>query len=351
MKFIKQSWVGLAIACLIPLTGCTSTNEVENESSSTTNNNQLEAIKTKGTLNCGVNGQLPGFSYIDEQSRYSGMDADFCRAVAAALFDDPEAVKFRDLSAQERFPAIQSGEVDLLSRNTTWTISRDTSVGMEFAPTLFYDGQGMIVSAASGVRSLEGLAGKSICVQSGTTTELNLADQMRQRGIDYTPVVFDDADAMYAAYEQARCEGATSDRSQLIVRRAVMADPESHILLEEVLSKEPLAPAVASGDAAWFDAVKWTAFALIQAEEFGINSENLDEFLASEDPSIRRFLGVEGNLGEEMGLPNDFAARIIRHVGNYAEVYDRNLGEPFALERGLNALWTDGGLLYSPPFR
>ena len=311
----------------------------------------LNVVEDRGSLICGVNGQLPGFSFVDETGEYSGMDVDICRAVAAALFDDPSQVEYRNLSAQERFTAVQAGEVDLLSRNTTWTISRDTSVGLDFAPTTFYDGQGIMVSNTSGVQDIAGLEGQSICVQAGTTTELNLADQMRKRGINYNSVVFDDEDALYAAYQQGRCQAATSDRSQLIARRSNLPNPDDHTILDTVLSKEPLGPSTADGDDQWGDAVKWITYALIEAEELGINSENIDSFQDSEDPNVRRFLGLEGNLGEDMGLPNDFAARVVRHVGNYGEIYQRNIGEPFDLARGDNELWENGGLMYSPPFR
>ena len=353
--FEKKKWSSLLVAGIIfvSLNSCGdggdgTTNNVANNSGTTS---LLDRIISRGNVVCGVNGQLPGFSFVDENGEYSGMDAEFCRAVASALFDDPAKVEFRELSAQERFTAVQSGEVDLVSRNTTWTISRDTSVGMEFAPTIFYDGQGIMVKKDSQIKDLQGLANKSICVLSGTTNEQNLADQMRKRGINYDPVVFDDVDAVYAAYEQERCAGVTSDRSQLTARRAILANPEEHEVSSLVLSKEPLGPMVANGDAKWFDAVKWITFTLIQAEEFEINSQNISSFEKTEDPQIRRFLGQEGNLGEDMGLPNDFAARIVKHVGNYGEVYDRNIGQPFGLERGPNELWTKGGLLYSPPFR
>ena len=329
------------------------------ESQSNTNNSEaqsaasgrLSTVKSRGSLVCGVNGQLPGFSFVNENGEYSGMDVDICRAVAAALFNDPTKVEFRDLSAQERFTAVQSGEVDLLSRNTTWTLSRDTSVGMEFAPTTFYDGQGLMVTKVSGVKELKDLEGKSVCVLSGTTNEQNLADRMRKLEVNYTPVVFEDVDALYAAYEQGRCEAVTSDRSQLTARRAILAKPDEHEVLEVVLSKEPLGPLVANGDSQWFDVIKWVTYALIQAEELEINSSNLSNLAQTTDPQIKRFLGQEGNLGEDMGLPNDFAARVVEHVGNYGEVYERNIGEPFSLDRGLNDLWTNGGLLYSPPFR
>ena len=312
---------------------------------------RLDTVLERGNLICGVNGQLPGFSFVDENGEYSGLDVDICRAIAAALFDDPSQVEYRDLSAQERFTAVQSGEVDILSRNTTWTLNRDTAVGMEFAPTTFYDGQGIMAKNASGVQSLEDLNGKSICILSGTTTEQNLADRMRKLGVNYDGVVFEDTDAVYAAYEQGRCEAVTADRSQLVARKAVLANPDDHTLLDDVFSKEPLGPLVANGDSEWSDAVKWITYSLIQAEEFGLNSQNVADFSETEDPQISRFLGQEGSLGEDVGLPNDFAARVVSNVGNYGEIYERNIGEPFGLERGQNQLWTEGGLLYSPPFR
>ncbi|WP_052055222.1 amino acid ABC transporter substrate-binding protein [Myxosarcina sp. GI1] len=349
----KTSSFLLAGALLFTLGACGGEENTANngEGEAAGGNSILSTVSGRGNLVCGVNGQLPGFSFVNENGEYSGLDVDLCRAVAAALFDDPTMVEFRDLSAQERFTAVQSGEVDLLSRNTTWTLSRDTSVGMEFAPTTFYDGQGLLVSQGSGVRELADLEGKSVCVLSGTTNEQNLADRMRKLGVNYTPVVFEDVDALYAAYEQGRCGVATSDRSQLTARRAILANPDEHEVLGVVLSKEPLGPLVADGDARWFDAVKWITYAMIEAEELGINSQNINDYAETEDPEIRRFLGQEGNLGEDMGLPNDFAARVVRHVGNYGEVYDRNIGQPFELERGLNDLWTNGGLMYSPPFR
>ncbi|MGK7947068.1 MAG: amino acid ABC transporter substrate-binding protein [Microcystaceae cyanobacterium] len=321
-------------------------------SSTQTANNRLETVKSRGTLICGINGEVPGFSFVDEEGQYSGLDVDICRAIAAALFDDPNQVEFRKLSAQERFTAVQTGEVDVLNRNTTWTISRDTSVGMEFAPTVFYDGQGVMATKASGITKLEDLAGKSICVLSGTTTEQNLADQMRKRNIqDYEPVVSDDVDALYVAYQEGRCEGVTSDRSQLLARRSILPNADGHIILPEVLSKEPLGPVTANGDSNWSDAVRWITYSLMEAEELGINSQNIGNFDTSDDPKVRRFLGIDGKLGEDMGLPNDFATRVVKHVGNYKEVYNRNIGEPFQLDPGPNQLWIDGGLLYSPPFR
>lgn len=241
----------------------------------------------------------------------------------------------------------------MLSRNTTWTISRDTSVGLEFAPTTFFDGQGMMVRADSGIDSLDDFAGKAICVETGTTTELNLTDQMRQLNVDFEPVVFQDADAAYAAYDEGRCEGMTSDRSQLIARRSTLPTPDDHILLDLTMSKEPLGPVTVNNDSAWFDVVKWVTYGLFQAEEFDITSESVASFEGTENPDIARFLGQEGTLGTDMGLPNDFMVQVITQVGNYGEIFERNLGadSQFKLERGQNALWTDGGLLYAPPFR
>lgn len=351
----KFSLILLALVLMSIGSGCSSGNDTAQNNASgeqaSSATGRLATVKDRGNLVCGVNGQLPGFSFVDENGEYSGMDVDLCRAVASALFDDPSQVEFRDLGAQERFVAVQSGEVDLLSRNTTWTLSRDTSVGMEFAPTTFYDGQGLLARQVSNIQGIEDLDGKSVCVLSGTTNEQNLADRMRKLGLDYSPVVFEDVDLLYAAYEQGRCEAATSDRSQLTARRAVLAQPDEHQVLDVVLSKEPLGPLTANGDSQWFDVVKWVTYAMIQAEELGINSQNVDSFANTEDPEIRRFLGLEGSLGQDMGLPNDFARRIVKNVGNYGEVYQRNIGDPFDLERGLNALWTDGGLMYSPPFR
>lgn len=314
---------------------------------------RLAAILGRGNLVCGVSGELPGFSFVGQDGNYSGLDVDVCRAIAAALFDNPNAVEFRNLNAKERFTAVQTGEVDILSRNTTYTLSRDTSVGLDFAPTVFYDGQGIMVRGASKIKTLADLKGKSICLQTGTTTEQNLTDQMRKQGIPYTPVVFEDINTTFATYAQGRCDGVTADRSQLISRRTTLPKPADHVILPTLLSKEPLAPAVASGDAAWSDVVRWVVYALIEAEELGITAKMVPQQLSSTDPTVKRFLGTEGDLGQGMGLTNDFAARAIKHVGNYGEIYDRNLGPktPLNLPRGPNRLWTKGGLLFSPPFR
>lgn len=315
---------------------------------------RLQTILDRGSLICGVNATLPGFGIVDESGAYAGFDVDFCRAIAAALFDDPEAVEFRPLNAQERFTALQTGEVDVLIRNTTYTISRDSDVGLDFAPITFYDGQGMMVRADSGITSLEDMDGATICVQTGTTTELNLADVFRGLGIEYTPVVFAEADPTREAYDAEQCDGFTTDKSGLVASQTQLTNPEDHIILDATMSKEPLGPSVLQGDAEWADVVRWVVYATFQAEEFGITSENMEaDFMASENPDIRRFLGTEGELGAALGLENDFVQRVIRGVGNYAEIYDRNLGPetPFNLPRGLNTLYTEGGLLYSPPFR
>lgn len=310
-------------------------------------------IKTRGKLICGVSGNLPGFSFVDKSGKYSGLDVDVCRAVAVAVFDNPDAVEFRNLNAKERFTAVQAGEVDLLSRNTTVTLSRQTSNGMDFAPITFYDGQGIMVKKASGIKSLKDFQGKSVCVQTGTTTEQNLSDTMRKNNVKYTPIVFEEVNPTFEAYAQGRCQGVTSDRSQLVSRRSVLPDANNHILLTETMSKEPFAPAVAKGNPQWADIVRWTVYALMEAEEQGIDSKNVDQKLTSTDPVTKRFLGTEGELGKSLGLTNDFAVHVIKKVGNYGEIYNRNLGPdtPFKLERAQNNLWNKGGLMYSPPFR
>ncbi|HEX5808568.1 MAG TPA: amino acid ABC transporter substrate-binding protein [Anaerolineales bacterium] len=315
---------------------------------------RLQAILDRGQVICGVHGTFQGFGFVDSAGEWTGFDVDFCRAWAAALFNDANAVEFRGLSAQERFTALQSGEVDVLARNSTWTYTRDAELGLTFGPVTFYDGQALMArrdivdDPAAGLPALEGA---NVCVQSGTTTELNLADQFRAAGVNYTPVVFEDQNVAFQAYDEGRCDAITSDRSQLATQgQAVLQNFDDHIILDVVMSKEPLAPAVAQGDEKWGDVVHWVVYGLIQAEELGITSENVDEFLTSEDPVVRRLLGVEGELGSKLGLSNDFVYRAIKLVGNYGEIYERNLG-PFSLARGQNELWTNGGLLYAPPMR
>ena len=321
---------------------------------------KMATIKGRGSLVCGVDGKLPGFSFIGSDGKYSGLDVDVCQAVAAALLSDPTKVEYRDLNSSERFAALASGEVDLLSRNTTYTLSRDAAGGnsLSFGPTTFYDGQGVMTLKSSGVRSLKDLAGKPICVESGTTTELNLADRMRQINATYTPLKFQTGDQTYAAYLGGRCVAVTSDRSQLAAKRTSFPRPDDHILLPDVLSKEPLTPASVNADPAWADVIRWTVYALMQAEEFGITKANIDSKLSeakanSNLAELRRFLGVEGDFGKQLGLPADFVVSVIRAVGNYGEIFDRNVGPASALklDRGLNRQWSNGGLIYSPPFR
>jgi general L-amino acid transport system substrate-binding protein len=314
----------------------------------------LQAVMERGRLLCGGNAAVPGFGYLDPATQqFAGFDIDFCKAIAAALFDDPSQMEVIPTTGTTRFPALQSGEVDVLIRNTTWTISRDTSLGLDFLATTFYDGQGMMVRKDSGIARLEDLAGGTVCVQQGTTTEKNLADVMRALNVDYEPLVLADAQATREAYDQGRCDGFTTDKSGLVSQQILLQEPEAHIILEETMSKEPLGPSVRHGDNNWGDVVRWVVYCTIQAEELGITSGNVDEMLGSDDPVVLNTLGVEGDLGLALGLSADFCARVIRHVGNYAEIYERNLGPdtPFDLPRGLNTQWTEGGLLYAPPFR
>jgi general L-amino acid transport system substrate-binding protein len=317
---------------------------------------RLADVQARGQLICGVNGALPGFSFLDEATgENTGFDADFCRAIAAAVLNDPEAVEFRSVTTDQRGPLLQSGDIDVLIRNTTWTVSRDTSWGL-FAPTTFYDGQAIMVnSTLTDATTIDDLAGATVCVQSGTTTELNLTDRL---GDSITPQVFPEIDPTYAAYEEGRCDAVTSDRSQLVARRTAFENPDDHLILEEVMSKEPLGPVVPLGDDQWFNIVKWTVYATIEAEEQGITSDNVVDMVeTSDDPVVQRLLGVTPEGAEPfesgLGLEPDWAVNVISAVGNYGEIYERNLGAgtPFELERGLNSLWTDGGLLYAPPFR
>ncbi len=315
---------------------------------------RLATVQERGTLICGVHGSLPGFGVPDAAGEWTGFDVDFCRAVAAAVLGDATAVEYRPLSAQERFTAVQTGEVDVLFRNSTWTLTRDSSeVGMEFMPVNFYDGQGMMVRADLGIESLEDMDGATVCVQSGTTTELNLADVFRSLGVEFEPVVFEEADATRDAYDEGRCDGVTTDKSQLVSYLTQLSVPEDHVILDVTLSKEPLAGAVAQGDPEWADVVRWTIFGLMNAEEYGVTSANTEEMKESDDPNIRRLLGVEGDMGLKLGLENAFIENALLAVGNYGEMYDRNLGPdtPFNLPRGQNALYTEGGLIYAPPIR
>ncbi|HUG47163.1 MAG TPA: amino acid ABC transporter substrate-binding protein [Candidatus Limnocylindria bacterium] len=314
----------------------------------------LAEVRSRGELICGVNSNLPGFGFPEEGTgRWLGFDADYCRAVAAAVLGNPEAVQFRPLSTDDRSIALQTREIDVLIRNTTWTLSRDTEWGL-FAPTTFYDGQGMMVRADSGVQELTDLQGATICVQSGTTTELTLPDQMNALGVDFTPGVYGTIDETYQVYESGACDAVTSDRSQLVARRTLFANPDEHVLLDEVMSKEPLGPSVPFGDAQWFNIVKWVVFATIQAEEVGVDSTNVAQMRdTSTDVVVLRLLGAQDELGAKLGLDNDWVVNVITGVGNYGEIYNRHLGPdtPFNLPRGPNELWTEGGLLYAPPLR
>lgn len=314
----------------------------------------LATVQERGVLKCVGNPNLIGFGYLDPDSgEFSGFDVDFCKALAAAVLGDAAAYEILPADATQRFPLLQSGEGDVLVRNTTWTISRDTSLGFNFAPTTFYDGQGMMVRTDSGIESLEDMEGATVCVQQGTTTEKNLADVMRGLGVDYEPVVFQDSVDTRQAYDEGRCDGFTTDKSGLLSERTQMENPDDHVILDETMSKEPLGPAVRHGDDQWFDIVKWVTFGVIAAEEYGITSENVEEMAeTSEDPVIRNLLGAEGDLGVGLGLENDFMVQVIKQVGNYGEIYDRHLG-PDALNvpRGYNAQYIDGGLQYAPPFR
>jgi len=314
----------------------------------------LKNVQARGKLVCGVNSQVPGFGYVDAAGDYSGFDVDYCHALAAAIFGDADAVEFRPVTASERFTALQSGEIDILSRNTTWSLARDTELGGNFIHTTFYDGQGMMVPTESGITDLAGLDGGTICVQTGTTTELNLADVMGAAGISYTPAVYENADATFAAYSEGRCDAVTTDKSGLVSRRTVLADPAAHVILDVTMSKEPLGPMVRHGDDQWFDIAQWTIFAMFIGEEYGIDSTNVDSVKSSATaPETLRFLGVEGDMGAKLGLSNDWGYNIIKLVGNYEEVYNRNLGPetPTYIPRGLNNLYTNGGLLYAPPVR
>jgi general L-amino acid transport system substrate-binding protein len=314
----------------------------------------LATIQERGHLVCGVNAQLPGFGYVDSEGNYAGFDVDFCKALAAAIFGDTDSVEYRPLTATERFTALQTGEIDILIRNTTWTLSRDTDLGGNFSPTTFFDGQGMMVRRDSEITRLEDMQGTFVCVQAGTTTELNLADQMAARGVEYSPVVFETTDQTFAAYEEGRCDGVTSDKSQLVARQTVLSEPDQHTILDVTMSKEPLGPMVRHGDDQWYDVVKWSVYVTFEAEEAGVTSANVDEIRGStENPNIMKLLGLEGDFGAKLGLSNDWSYNIIKLVGNYGEIYDRNLGPgtPYNLPRGFNALYTDGGLLYAMPIR
>jgi general L-amino acid transport system substrate-binding protein len=313
----------------------------------------LKTVKDRGMLNCGANGTLAGFGLPDAQGNWTGLDVDFCRAVAAAIFNDANKVKFVALTAKDRFTALQSGDVDLLARNTTWTSSRDTSLGLNFTGINYYDGQGFMVRKALKVNSALELNDAAVCVQQGTTTELNLSDYFRANKMKLKTVTFASADEAIKAYDSGRCDAFTTDASGLYAERLRLAKSDDHIVLPEIISKEPLGPSVRHGDDQWFDIVKWTHYAMLTAEELGVTKATVDEAMKSTNPDIKRLLGTEGKFGEAFGLTDDWAYRIVKLVGNYGEVFERNVGQgsPLKIARGLNALWNKGGLQFAPPVR
>jgi general L-amino acid transport system substrate-binding protein len=313
----------------------------------------LKTVKDRGSLVCGVSQGLPGFSSPDDRGNWTGLDVDLCRAIAAAIFNDPSKVKFSPLSAKDRFTALQTGEIDVLSRNSTWTMLRDTQLGLNFAGVNYYDGQGFMVRKALKVNSALELNGATVCTQTGTTTELNVADYFRGNKMKYEVVAFSTADETVKAYDAGRCDVFTSDVSQLYSLRLKLSKPDDQMILPEVISKEPLGPVVRQGDDQWFNIVKWTLFTMINAEELGVTQKTVGEAMKSDRPDVRRLVGVDGNFGEQIGLTKDWAARIISHVGNYGESFERNVGSSSKLniDRGLNRLWSKGGIQYAPPIR
>jgi len=314
----------------------------------------LDKIKQAGSVTCGVPTGVPGFAQPDSQGKYTGFDVDICRALSAAIFGEPDKLKYVPLTAQQRFTALQSGEVDILSNNTTWTLQRDTDLGFNFGPVVFYDGQGFMVPKKLNVKTGKELNGATICVQPGTTTELNLADYFRANKMEFKPVVIEKIDEIYAAFFSGRCDVMTGDASALAAQRVGRAsNPDDYVVMPERISKEPLAPVMRHGDEQWHDIVDWVVYALIQGEESGINKANVDDMLKSDDPAIKRMLGATPGMGKALGLDEKWAYSAVKAVGNYGEMFDRNVGKnsPLKLERGLNDLWTRGGLMYAMPVR
>ncbi|MBC7661009.1 MAG: amino acid ABC transporter substrate-binding protein [Chitinophagaceae bacterium] len=313
----------------------------------------VDSVKKRGYLKCGVSQGLPGFSTADKEGHWMGIDVDLCRAIAAAVLGDQSKVKYTPLTAKERFTALQSGEIDVLSRNTSYTLQRDASMGIDFAGVIYYDGQGFMVHKKLGVTSAGQLINASICINLGTTTELNVADYFRTNNVKYKLVTFEKNDEVVAAYDAGRCDAMSSDQSGLYADRTKLKNPSDHIVLPEKISKEPLGPAVRHGDNRWGDIVRWTLYTMLEGEELGVGAVNMNEMLKSDKPAIRRIVGLEGELGKNLGLDPDFARRILAQVGNYGEVFERNLGQssPLKIERGMNALWNKGGLHYAMPFR
>ncbi|MBP8237777.1 MAG: amino acid ABC transporter substrate-binding protein [Pseudomonas sp.] len=342
MKMVKSTLAVLTTAAVLGVSGFA-------QAGST-----LDAVQKKGFVQCGISDGLPGFSYADAKGNYLGLDVDVCRAVAAAVFGDASKVKFSPLTAKERFTALQSGEVDILSRNSTWTSSRDAAMGISFTGVTYYDGQGFLVNKKLGVTSAKELDGATVCIQAGTTTELNLSDYFRANGLKYTPITYDTSDESAKSVEAGRCDVLTSDQSQLYAQRIKLAAPNDYVVLPEVISKEPLGPAVRQGDDEWFKIVRWTLFAMLNAEELGVDSQNVVETAkTTKNPDIARLLGSEGEFGKDLKLPKDWAVQIIKQVGNYAETFNRNVGagSELKIDRGLNAQWNKGGLQYAPPVR
>ena len=313
----------------------------------------LETVRKRGQVLCGVSQGLPGFSNPDKKGRWTGIDVDLCRAVAAAVLGNAQKVKFVPTSSKERFTALQSGEIDILSRNTTWSMQRDTALGFDFIGVNYYDGQGFLVRKNANVKSALELDGASVCVNTGTTSELNLADYFRAHDMKYEIVAFEKTDEVIAAYDNNRCDVYTTDQSGIYANRLKLRNKDEHMVLPEIVSKEPLGPLVRQGDPKWADIVRWSLFAMINAEELGITKKNIRRMRGDKNPKIRRFVGREGALGTNLGLKKTWAYNIIRQVGNYGESFERNLGEgsPLGIERGLNDLWTKGGLIYAPPIR
>ena len=313
----------------------------------------LKAVKDRGALNCGVSEGLYGFSARDKDGNWSGFDVDLCRAVAAAIFNDASKVNYMPLESSRRFEALQSGSIDVLSRNTTWTMSRDIGLGLSFTATNYYDGQGFLVRRAMNKDTALDLDGAKVCVQTGTTTELNLVDYFRANKMKYEVLASPSAEAAIKGYDSGTCNVFTADVSQLFAIRLLLSKPDEHVILPDVISKEPLGPVVRQDDLQWFNIVKWVQFAMVNAEELGVTSQSIDEALKSEKPDVKRLLGTDGNYGEKLGLTADWAARVIRFVGNYGEVYERTVGVGSALgiPRGINQLWSKGGILYAPPIR
>ncbi len=320
---------------------------------STSHAGTLDSVKKNGKLKCGVSTGLAGFSSPDSKGVWRGLDVDFCRAISAAIFGTPDKVQYVSLNAQQRFTALQSGEIDVLSRNTTFNLTRDTVVGINFAPTTFYDGQGFMMRKKDGVTSAKELDGASVCTQQGTTNELNMADFFRTNKMKFKPVVFESNEEVNQAFFKGRCDALTSDKSGLASERTKLKNPQDYVILPEVISKEPLAPAVRHGDDQWFDIVKWVIYSVIEAEELGLSSKNIDTFMKTTNPAIRKFIGLSEGNGRALGLSENWAYNVVKNVGNYEEIFTRHVGNdsPLKLDRGLNRLWKNGGILYAPPVR